>query len=134
MTAFLPTTRMTVLRWSSSAADGQGAADGRDLWGDPTDAAAGSTAPGGSNVTVADGLPASVAEDRQRSYAAQEQRGGVVEYMTVRFRPGVDVREGDRLLDSAGQAYLVEAVSTPPGLVGRADVRTTCTKVAATTP
>lgn len=133
MTVFVPTTRMSVYRWSSSGVDGQGAADGRDIWGDPTDSdAADPTDPAGSNTLIAAGLPAAVAEDRQRSYLASEQRGGVVEYLTVRFRPGVDVREGDRLIDPAGRAYAVEAVSNPPGLVGRADVRTTCTKVGAT--
>lgn len=132
MTAFIPTTLMTVYRWSATGDDPDATNDGRDPWGDPIDAGPNPADPAGENTTVATGLPAAVAEDRQRSYLATEQRGGVVEYLTVRFRPGVDVREGDRLQDEAGHLYAVEAVSNPPGLAGRADVRTTCTKVGAT--
>lgn len=112
MTAFVANTRVEVLRGGAT-----------DVWGDDTGA-------GGSSVAA--GLPAAVAEDRQRSYLASEQRGGVVEFYTVRLRPGVDVREGDRLVDETGATYVVEAVSDPPGVVGRADVRCTTRRTAAT--
>lgn len=133
MTAFIPTTRVSVWRWSSADADGDGAPDGMDKWGDPTDSSATSDAPEGSNQLVRASVPAAVAEDLQRSYQASSGREGVVEYYTVRLRPGTDVREGDRLIDRDGvRVYQVQSVSASPGLIGLADVRTTCTRVAAT--
>lgn len=113
MTVFIPTTRVDVLRPGTAV----------DAWGDPT---------GAVGDPISSGVPAAVAEDLQRSYLATEQRGGIVEYFTVRLRPGTDVREGDQLRDRNGLVYQVDAVSNPPGVVGLTDVRATCSKAAAT--
>lgn len=115
MTTFLPTTLVDVIRPGTT----------EDAWGDET---------GTGGTTVSAAVPAAIAENRQRSYLASEQRGGVVEYFTVRLRPTADVVEGDQLRDTrTGALYQVDAVSNPPAVVGvRTDVRATCRKTGAT--
>lgn len=106
VTAFLPTTRVTVLR----------AEDEADSFGD--------VRPSTTAMSVASGVPAAITEGSQASYQPVEGRRGVVEAYTVRLRPGVDVAEDDRLLDErTGITYVVTAVSAPQSLVGVADVR-----------
>ncbi len=107
MSVYVPTTRVKVLRGTTT-----------DVYGDPVD----------TSAEVATGLPAAVAEDRQRSFLASEQRGGVVEVFTIRLRPNADVREDDRLVDDDGATYQVQAVSNPPGVIGMADVRVTAVR------
>jgi len=112
VTAFLPTTRVTVYR-----------STGLDAWGDET---------GLGGTAVATLVPASVVEQGQRSYLPSEQRGGVVERVVVRLRPGTDVREGDRIEDQAGPVYQVESVSNPQAVACLTDVRCLCSRTAAT--
>lgn len=113
MSAFIPSTTVSVLRSVSA----------QNAWGDDVD----------TNTPIATGLPAAVVEDKQRSYLASEQRGGVVEYFAIRFRPGTDVREGDRLLDERSTAiYQVDTVSIPQSFVGIPDVRCMTRRTAAT--
>lgn len=113
MTAFLPTTRVDVARPTGSA----------DAWGDDT----------GDVLTLPETqyrrVPAAVSEDRQRSFLATEARGGIVEYLTVRLRPGTDVREGDRLTTTEGLVLQVELVDVSAPLAGMTDVRCTARRV-----
>lgn len=113
MTAFIATTRVDLRRTTTPDVD---------AWGEPVDA----------DTTVATGLPAAISEDRQRSYLASGQREGVVDYYTIRLRPGVDVREGDRLVDAAGTTYEAQSVSTQPAVYGRSDVRVSAIRTGAT--
>lgn len=114
MTAFLPNTVVDIYRGTDT-----------DAWGDVT---------GTGGTWVARGVPAFVNEDRQRSYLATGQRGGVVEFYTIRFRPGTDVQESDRVIVVPDETttYQVDAVSDPPGVVGLVDVRCTARRIAAT--
>lgn len=83
-------------------------------------------------TVVATGLPAAVAEKRQRSYQPAEQRGGVVEEFTIRLRPTADVTEDDRLLDErTGAVYQVRTIHHPRTVVGLADVRVTAVRTGA---
>ena len=117
MTAFIPTTRVTVLRGT-----------GTDLWGDPTDTA----------TAIATGVPAYVtagsangAPGGQQSGRPVDGQGGVLEAFTVRLRPRVDVLEQDRLVDERTTAvYQVTDVFNPSGPAGLADVRVSAVRVA----
>lgn len=111
MSVFLPSTRVVVLRGT-----------GVDEFGDETDV----------DTETVTHLPASITQDKQRSYQRVEQRGGVVETFTVRLRPNADVTEGDRLRDErTGHVYQVREVANPARLVGVPDVRVTAVRVAA---
>lgn len=112
MTAFLPSTRVTVTRSAGAV----------DAWGDQTAAVM---------DTVATAVPAAVVERRQRTYQGTEARGGVVETFTVRLRPGTDVREGDRLTTTDGRVFVVDVVSTPDPVIGLTDVRVEARRIAA---
>lgn len=103
MTAFIPTTTVDILRGEST-----------DGYGDPVD-----------NDTVAtSAVPISIIEQNRRIFLPVENRTTVVRMFAGRVRPGVDVREGDRLRDtSSASIYLVEAVSRPASPVGLADAR-----------
>lgn len=104
MTAFIPTTRVTVQRGVLAA----------DSWGDQR----------ASTTVAASGVPAAVTEGVQRSYQPSGARGGVVEAFTIRLRPGTDVTEDDRLVDErTGAIYQVRSVINPQTVVGIADVR-----------
>lgn len=106
MTAFIPSTRVTVLRTEASA----------DSFGD--------VRPDATAMSVASGVPAAVVEGRQTSYQPVDGRRGVVETYTIRLRPSTDVREDDRLLDErTGITYVVTSVSAPHSVAGIADVR-----------
>lgn len=111
MTAFLPTTRVDVLRGGAT-----------DTWGDET---------GLGGATVAARVPAAITETFQRSYLATEGRAGVVESITARLRPGTDVREGDRLVDLNGTTYQVQTVTSPQSVAGLTDVRASCIRIGA---
>lgn len=124
MTAFLPTTRVTINRDYSPPT--------LSKYGDEID---------GSRI-IATGVPVAVTPSRaprsfahgdQVSYVPADNRGGVVERFNLRFRPTVDVREQDRLSDEIhGFTYLVTAVSNPQAVAGKADVRATAHRVGAT--
>lgn len=110
MTAFLPTTRVDVLRGSST-----------NEYGDEVDA----------DTVVASNVPAAVTEgitvtglSGQVTYQPNSMRAGVVEEFTIRFRPDAGITENDRLLDKrTGAVYQVRAVFSPQAVVGLADQR-----------
>ena len=110
MTVFLPSTTVSVLRGTSI-----------DPYGDEVDI----------DAAVATALPAAITEGKQRTWNPAEQRGGVIEQYTIRFRPGVDVAEQDRLRDdNTGVIYQVREVNRPPRIVSAPDVRVTAVRVA----
>lgn len=103
MTAFVPTHRVSILRGETT-----------DVYGDPVD---------GSTV-AASAVPVSIIEQNQRVFVPAESRTTIVRMLTGRARPGVDIREQDRLRDDVtASIYLVEAVSHPASPFGQADVR-----------
>lgn len=118
MTAFLPTTRVDVLRGTTV-----------NDYGDEVDV----------DTPVARGVPAAVAEARSTVGAAPQQtnlpasaRGGVVERFMIRLRPGTVVYELDRLVDQRnGAVYQVTAVYNPQGPAGLCDVRCSALRIAA---
>lgn len=121
MSAFIPSTRVTVLRGAAAP----------NSFGDelPADTPIATGVP----AAVAEGLGSSQSQNTQRSFQPADQRGGVVETYTIRLRPGTDVLEDDRLLDErTGAVYQVRAIYTPPNLVGLVDVRAVAVRVAAT--
>lgn len=118
MTAFLATTWVDVFRGVDE-----------DIWGDATDVA----------TPHAFYVPCAVTEVSQRSWQGTEHRGGLVEQYLIRFRPGADICEGDRLLERpdasafrTGRVFHVDAISTPDRVVGIPDVRATARRIAAT--
>ena len=111
VTVFIPTTRVTIQRGTAT-----------DSYGDEID----------SGQVHATGVPVVITEVQQRSFLPDEQRGGVTEQHIIRFRPAVDIREGDRVLDEhTGALYVITDVTTPPSVTGLADIRTTATRIAA---
>jgi Phage head-tail joining protein len=119
VTAFLPTTRVTIQR-GTLAANG---------FGDELP---------GTDV-VASGIPAAVTEGvsttsaaTQVTYQPSSDRGGVVEEYTLRFRPDADVTEDDRVVDErTGAVYQIRSVFHPQSLVGLADTRCTAVRTGA---
>lgn len=111
MTYYLPNTTVRVERGEAT-----------DEYGDPID----------SSTVHTEGLPVAITEIRQRSYQSSEQRGGQVEEFKIRLRPGIDVQEGDRLVDErTGERYQVRDVHHAPTVVGIADVRVTAVQAGA---
>lgn len=108
MTVFVPTHRVDVLRGTTT-----------DAYGDPADA----------EVVVAHGVPVLITEaGRAGTSSAKAEQGPVtttprtIRRLRGRFRPGVEVRTGDRWRDcSSGDAYQVTGVSSPTHVVGIAD-------------
>lgn len=86
-----------------------------------------------STVAVATAVPAHVIETREQRPGPENSRTTVVETYTIRLRPGTDVREGDRLTDSArGATYTVQTVvSSPSPLTPADDIRVTARRVTA---
>lgn len=121
MTAFIPSTRVTIQRGIALP----------NTYGDELP----------SLTEIATGVPACVTEGTgsasggstsQRTWQPNEDRAGVLEEYTVRLRPGTDVLEDDRLLDErTGAVYQVRVVYNPQFLVGLADVRTTAVRTGA---
>jgi hypothetical protein len=87
-----------------------------------------------STTLIAEALPAHVIETKQARPGPENQRATVVETYTIRLRPGVDVQEGDRLIDSArGCTYVVQTVVwSPSPLADGDDVRVTARRVTPT--
>lgn len=110
MTAFVPTTRVNVFR-----------GDTTDEYGDPVNA----------NVTpVLTSRPCALVESLQNTTNPSAGDEAFVEVVTLRFRPGTDVREGDRAVDvSNGYIYLIDTVSKPQALAWMADVRCSATRL-----
>lgn len=112
MSAFLPSSTVTVLRGVST-----------DAYGDEAD---------DNDTAIAERLPVLITEKRQRSYQPAEGRGGTAETFMIRLRPGVDVVEGDRLRDEHTSAiYQVREVSNPSPVIGLVDVRVTAVRISA---
>lgn len=111
MTAFIPTTRVTVERAELAA----------DTWGDVRP----------STVDLVTGVPAAITEGvslagarHQLTHQPVNGRGGVIEEYTIRLRPGTDVTEDDRLRDErTGAVYQVRSVFNPQSVAGLSDIR-----------
>ena len=102
LSAFVPTRRVDVLRGTTT-----------DVFGDPAD----------TDTVVAPGVPCSLVEVSRREQEPVSGMWRTVRRFRARFRPGVDVRDGDRLRDARdASTYLVEGVSAPTDLVGAADL------------
>lgn len=111
MTAFIPTTTITIYRGEST-----------DAFGDPVD----------NNVAIATEVPAAISETLPRWFRPDEQRGGVVDKYTIRLRPNISIQEGDRLLDERTDVtYLVQSVEYQQSIVGLADIRVIAQQVGA---
>jgi hypothetical protein len=112
MSVFLPTTLMSLYRGVSE----------NDL-GEGTD----------NNVVIyASDLPAVITEKSQRTWLPTEGRMTTVQRYIVRFRPGTDIREMDRIRDQFTNAwYQVQEVINVPLVIGAPDVRCAAIRVAA---
>ncbi len=110
MTTFIPTT-VSIHRGTST-----------DSYGDEID----------SGQVWAEDVPAAITEVRQRSHRRTEQRGELTEQVVIRFRPGVDITEEDRVVDdTTGATYVITDIHQPPSPIGRTDIRAAATRVAA---
>lgn len=117
LNTLLPSTTVTVTRGAPTLDD----------YGDPVD----------STTVVATNLPAQVIETRSDRKDRADQRGGVVEQVTIRLTAGTVIYEGDRLTDNTtGAVYQAVGVTYPPRPAGTAtgdtDVRVNARRVAAT--
>lgn len=104
LSAFLPNTSATVWRTPVSTVTAD--------YGEPVDdqtAVAGMTA-----------VPVSLRAKSQRTWDPQTQRYMQTTQYVIRFRPGADVREYDRIQDRSGQIYSVSSVTSNPSAVGGA--------------
>ena len=92
-----------------------------DDYGDPVDA---------NTVPVLTSRPCALVESLQRTTNPSAGNEAFVETVTLRFRPGTDVREGDRAVDTTtGYIYLLDTVSKPHRLAWAADVRCSATRL-----
>lgn len=120
MTAFIPSTRVTVQRGVLVANE----------FGDELPAT--TAVATGVPAAITEGLATSTAPNNQITYQPVDMRGGVLETFTVRLRPGTDVTEDDRLVDErTGATYQVRAVYSPHPLVGLVDVRVVAVRTGA---
>jgi len=111
MSVYVPTTTVRIERGEQL-----------DSFGDPVDLP----------LVHSTGQPVAITEQRQRRFNPAEQRTTLVEEYRIRFRPGVGVREEDRLVDErTGVVYQVKDVHHPPAVGGKADVRVRAVKVGA---
>ena len=109
LTAFMPNTRVNVFRGTSN-----------DPYGDPVDA---------NTTPVLTSLPCALLESLQQTTNPSAGDEAFVETCTLRFRPGTDIREGDRAVDvSTGYIYRVDTVSRPLRLAQNPDVRCGATR------
>jgi hypothetical protein len=90
-------------------------------------------APDASNWTpIATGAPAYVYEDSQTTWDPATSRKTITEVTIVRLRPDAPVQDRDRLVDEHnGQIYQVDQLTQEQPVVGVADIRATCLRVAA---
>lgn len=92
-----------------------------DPYGDPVDA---------MTTPVLTSQPCALLESLQNTTNPSAGNEAFVEIATLRWRPGTDVREGDRAVDTTtGYVYLIDTVSKPLPLAQRADVRCSATRV-----
>jgi hypothetical protein len=120
MTAFVPNTTVRIERDNTSE-PGTGAPVVDGYGTDP------------SNWTpVATGAPAYVYEDSQTTSDPATDRLSIQEVTIVRLRPDAPVQDRDRLVDeSTGLIYQVDTITQEASVVGKADIRATCLRVAA---
>lgn len=110
MTSFVPNTRVNVFRGSQE-----------DEYGDPVNA---------NTVPTLTSLPCALVESLQRTTNPSEGNEAFVETVTLRFRPGTDVHEGDRAVDvTTGYIYFLDTVSRPLRTAQAADVRCGATRL-----
>lgn len=115
MSVFIPTTLLSLYRGTPTT----------DEYGDPVD---------DNQTIITANLPALITERSQRTFLPAEQRLGVINSYIIRLRPGVDVREEDRLRDQTTDSwYQVQEVATMPLIIGVPDIRVTAIKVGAPT-
>lgn len=117
LNTMLPSTTVTVTRGTPTL----------DSFGDPVD----------STTVVAANLPALIVETRSDRKDRADQRGGIVEQVTIRLASTAVIVEGDRLTDNTtGATYQAVGVIYPPRPTGTAagdtDVRVNARRVAAT--
>jgi len=92
-----------------------------DPYGDPVDA---------MTTPVLTSQPCALVESLQRTTNPSAGDEAFIETCTLRFRPGTDVREGDRAVDTTtGYIYLVDTVSRPLPFAQRVDVRCSATRL-----
>lgn len=73
---------------------------------------------------VVTGAPAYLYEENQRTWDPAEGRTTIRTVTVCRLRPGVDIRDRDRILDQrTGFRYQVDTVSSEPAVIGLADLR-----------
>ena len=110
LTAFIPTTRVNVFRGTAT-----------DAYGDPVDA---------NTVPVLTSQPCALVESLQQTTNPSAGNEAFVETVTLRFHPGTDMQEQDRVVDvTTGYVYLVDTVSRPQRLAWLADVRCGATRL-----
>jgi hypothetical protein len=114
LSAFLPNTSVTVLRTPVSTVTAD--------YGEPVDDS--------TEVTGMANVPVSLRDKSQRTWDPQANRYMFVVRYVIRFRPGADVQEYDRVRDAAGRIYSVDTVTSNPSAAGGAtDVVATATLV-----
>lgn len=95
--------------------------DATDEYGDPVNE---------NTIPVLTSKPCALVESLQQTTNPSAGNEAFVETVTLRFRPGTDVREGDRAVDTrTGYIYLVDTVSRPQALAWLADVRCGATRL-----
>jgi hypothetical protein len=115
LSVFLPNASVTVLRTPFSTQDADG-------YGAPVDDE--TAVPGMADV------PVSLRSKQTRAWDPEQQRYLSVTTYVVRFRPGSDVRQYDRIKDAAGGYYAVANVTSNRSAIGGAtDVVATATAV-----
>jgi hypothetical protein len=114
LSAFLPNTRVTVLRTPVSTVTAD--------YGEPVD-----------DVTEVAGMvdvPVSLRSRQSRVWDPQTNRYLTVTGYVIRFRPGANVQEYDRVREVSGQIYSVSSVTSNRSAVGGVtDVVATATAV-----
>jgi len=98
----LPTTLVSILRGSST-----------NTFGDTID----------TPTVVASAVPMSILEQSRATTKRASDRAQTVLSFLGRCSPSVDVRQGDRLLDTAGSTYVVHAVSRESNPIAPQDQR-----------
>lgn len=116
LNTLLPSTTVTVTRGAPTLDD----------FGDPVD----------STTVVAANLPAQLVETNSTRKDRADQRGGIVEDVTIRLATGATIVEGDRLTDdTTGAVYQTVGVIYPPRPTGTltadTDTRVLARRVAA---
>jgi hypothetical protein len=121
MSVFRPNTTVSIYRAQSN----------QDEYGVTSDDNA-TFAASGVPVAITEGFYDSF-QTRQEKFLPASQRGTLIEYFTIRFRPGSDIQEGDRVYDERNQIWFqVNSVIYQYALVGYSDVRAGATRIANT--